>query len=66
MTKIYSHSEVVSLIEEMDAMEKYWITLGGISDNSDYTHHVYGTEEILMEFMLTYDISPNIKISEIY
>jgi hypothetical protein len=42
---------------------EHWESLGGIYDNA--FHYIYGSDEILIEFMLTYTYAQYVNIKEI-
>lgn len=62
--KPFSFSEFNKLIEEISSIENYWKQIGGICDPTDYSCILYGTNEILIEFILSYPLSPHLTIKE--
>ena len=54
----------LELVADMITMQICWEQLGGKSEKDDYSH-LYGTDDILMEFLLTHPISQYLSIVEI-
>ena len=58
---IIDHLELVS---DMITIQICWEMLGGTSEKNDCSY-LYGTDHILMEFLLTHPISPHLSINEV-
>lgn len=54
----------IELVSDMIAIQICWEQLGGTSEKDDCSK-LYGTDELLMEFLLTHPISPYLSISEV-
>ncbi len=54
----------LELVADMITMQICWEQLGGTSEKNDCSY-LYGTDDILIEFLLTYPLSPHLSISEI-
>jgi hypothetical protein len=56
--------DYLELVSDMITIQICWEHLGGIRENNDCSH-LYGIDDILMEFLLIYPISPHLSISEV-
>lgn len=63
--KVFSFSEFNELIEKVSEIEKHWEQIGGKCKLDDYSCVLYGTNEILTEFLLTYTLSQYLSIVEV-